>query len=163
MKKRLIAGLLSAFPLLMMAEQVNVVTVTTPTNQKIHWRADSKPHCYFSDEAVTLQFMDHTPPIDVEYPMEEFKSISYGREDSGITSDTDLISSPGAEFTLTSDAIIASGLPSYSQVEVYSVSGLLEAVVQVGGDGSCVVSTANLPAGAHIIKSAPITYKFIKK
>lgn len=163
MKKRLIAGLLSAFPLLMMAEQVNVVTVTTTTNKKIHWRADSKPHCYFSDEAVTLKFMGYVPPIDVEYPMEDFKSISYGREDPGVTSDIDLISAPGAEFCLTSDAIIASGLPADSQVEVYSVSGLLEAVVQVGGDGSCVVSTANLPTGAHIIKSAPITYKFIKK
>lgn len=163
MKKRLIAGLLSTFPLLMMAEQVNVVTVTTSTDQKIHWRADRRPQCYFSDEAVTLRFMDQTPPIDVEYPMEDFKSISYGRDDTGITSDTDLISAAEAEFCLTSDAIIASGLPSDSQVEVYSVSGLLEAVVQVGSDGSCVVSTANLPVGVHIIKSVPITYKFIKK
>lgn len=150
-------------PWLIHAEQVNVVTVNTLDNQKIHWLATSRPDCYFADDAVTLRFMTYDPPIEIGYPMENFKSISYGREDSAVLSGLDQVVAQDPVFEVTSDEIIARRLPSNSSVTVFSVAGVIEAAVTTDDDGECVVSTASLPAGTHIIKTIPTTYKFIKR
>lgn len=162
---RLAASLaVSLLPLLCLAEEVNVVTVTTKDNSKVHFIAATHPHVSFTGDGVTFKFtnidnQENWP--EFSYPLDDFASITYGREDRSLTGTDGPVRSE-VLFNVTDAVVEAGGLPSGSVMTVCSAAGVDAGHAKVGPDGSARVDISRLAPGVYVVATVAATYKFVK-
>lgn len=130
----------------------------------ILWRANGEKITINIGERPKLTFVKGeviitTAKGSVAYPAQELQRCTYESTADGIEGTT---ASKMPTLTMDGNSVTITGLPSASQVAVYSVNGLQLGLMQANSSGKATVSTTSMQEGVYIIKTAAGNFKIRK-
>ena len=139
-------------------DMVPGIIVELVNGQKIEYRIADKPKMVFDGSKITLT----AEGVTVEYTPNELLKVTTGEVKNNGTNIKEMVIQSG-DIKVNEGFVCLSGFAVGESVNVYSVSGILQASYQISDDGSLVIPISSLPLGISIIQVNNQSVKFTRK
>lgn len=134
------------------------IIVELANGQKIEYRIADKPKMVFDGSKITLT----AEGVTVEYTPTELLKVTTGEVKNTGTDIKEMVVQSG-DIKVNEGFVRLNGFAVGESVNVYSVSGILQASYQTSGDGSLIIPISTLPLGISIIKVNNQSVKITRK